>query len=128
MKKKKTENQTMPTFNPEIKPFTGFDPASESSPLREEYLEMKEEGYSEEVIAASLSAENIKLAWMVYQTLEFDPVVFMVNDENEACCRAIYYKTSWQKYGKIEIHSSSQMDEEDIAHFTKLAEIPLERN
>jgi hypothetical protein len=128
MKSKKPKEQTMPTFDPEIKPFVGFDPSSESSPLREEYLELKEEGYSDENIAAELSVENIKLAWKMYQMLEYDPVVFVMNQANNASCRAIYYKTAWGKYGKIDLHSFAEMNEEDIAYFSRLAEIPLERN
>ncbi len=124
MKKKNENNTALPQCDPEIKEFKGFDPTSESSPLYDEYLRMKEEGYSDKCIHATLNKESIKLAWDVYYALQYSPVIFVQKDSDCEGDDCVYYKTSSGDYGIIG-KFGDEMDQTDIHYLRMLSEIEL---
>lgn len=127
MKKKTNTTEAFPKCEPEIKEFKGFDPTSESSPLYDEYLRMKEEGYNDKCIQASLSKENIKLAWDLYDATQYSPVVFVHKDHEYGGEKCVYYKTSSGDYGIIG-KFGDEMDKTDIYYLKMLSEIELPEN
>jgi hypothetical protein len=127
MKKKTNTTEALPKCETEIKEFKGFDPTSESSPLYDEYLRMKEEGYSDKCIHATLNKESIKLAWDVYYALQYSPVIFVQKDSDCEGDDCVYYKNSSGDYGIIG-KFGDEMDKTDIYYLKMLSEIELPEN
>ena len=124
MKKKNDTTEALPKCDPEIKEFKGFDPTSESSPLYDEYLRMKEEGYNDKCIHATLNKENIKLAWDVYYALQYTPVVLVQKDHDCGGEDCVYYKNGTGDYGILG-KFGDEMDQTDIYYLNMLSKIKL---